>query len=231
MNTVLQSWQILVAALAGWMGRQQDAVIELPRARIAAVFLDQERLVSGRHSSGAPLRWVAVAALISLAGMTACNDADDPFFSSGDSADSLSGRWSFQGLNGDDVHLVSCAAGLERLEGLTYTEALTSHPQHFTFEDLRVDHEVDDLYFFVESDAGGGIGVASSVGSGTVSGDTIVGHVYIINYEAQTRTLHRFSGTILWPDTVHLAQATFFVNGVGGCDFAPPLLLEVRVGL
>jgi hypothetical protein len=31
MATVLQPWQILVAALAGWMGRQQDAVIEYLR--------------------------------------------------------------------------------------------------------------------------------------------------------------------------------------------------------
>jgi hypothetical protein len=31
MATVLQPWQILVAALAGWIGRQQDAVIEYLR--------------------------------------------------------------------------------------------------------------------------------------------------------------------------------------------------------
>ena len=31
MAAVLQPWQILVAALAGWMGRQQDAVIEYLR--------------------------------------------------------------------------------------------------------------------------------------------------------------------------------------------------------
>ncbi len=31
MAVVLQPWQILVAALAGWMGRQQDAVIEYLR--------------------------------------------------------------------------------------------------------------------------------------------------------------------------------------------------------
>ena len=28
MVTALQPWQILVAAMAGWIGRQQDAVIE-----------------------------------------------------------------------------------------------------------------------------------------------------------------------------------------------------------
>jgi hypothetical protein len=31
MATVLQAWQILVAAMAGWIGRQQDAVIEYLR--------------------------------------------------------------------------------------------------------------------------------------------------------------------------------------------------------
>ena len=31
MNTVLQPWQILVAAMAGWISRQQDAVIEYLR--------------------------------------------------------------------------------------------------------------------------------------------------------------------------------------------------------
>ena len=31
MTAVLQPWQILVAALAGWIGQQQDAVIEYLR--------------------------------------------------------------------------------------------------------------------------------------------------------------------------------------------------------
>jgi len=31
MAVVLQAWQILVAAMAGWISRQQDAVIEYVR--------------------------------------------------------------------------------------------------------------------------------------------------------------------------------------------------------
>jgi hypothetical protein len=31
MATVLQPWQVLIATLAGWMGRQQEAVIEYLR--------------------------------------------------------------------------------------------------------------------------------------------------------------------------------------------------------
>ena len=46
MAVVLQPWQILVAALAGWMGRQQDAVIEYLREenRVLKQQLGRKRL-------------------------------------------------------------------------------------------------------------------------------------------------------------------------------------------
>ena len=46
MAAVLQPWQILVAALAGWMGRQQDAVIEYLREenRVLKQQLGKKRL-------------------------------------------------------------------------------------------------------------------------------------------------------------------------------------------
>ncbi|MCP3996884.1 MAG: hypothetical protein GY722_17745 [bacterium] len=46
MATILQPWQILVAALAGWISREQDAVIEYLREenRILKQQLGRRRL-------------------------------------------------------------------------------------------------------------------------------------------------------------------------------------------
>ncbi len=45
MAAVLQPWQILVAALAGWISRQQDAVIEYLRDENRVL---KQPLITGR---------------------------------------------------------------------------------------------------------------------------------------------------------------------------------------
>ncbi len=62
MAVVLQPWQILVAGLAGWISRQQDAVIDYLREenRVLKQQLGRRRLCSVR---GSP-RFLSISGLI-----------------------------------------------------------------------------------------------------------------------------------------------------------------------
>lgn len=54
MAVVLQPWQILVASLAGWIARQQDAVIEYLREENRAAYFET-RVVAGDRTKLDPI--------------------------------------------------------------------------------------------------------------------------------------------------------------------------------